>query len=672
MRKVKQMSEPARKTEIDIAEYERRLRPAAPRVDDPLAELARLVGGPPEPPRDAPQPIDALSPQARAALTSDEETFLNELSLAIDRAPTPRAPTPADESLVRAHAAIGKVAEEARAAAQAEVAAPSPAAPAAQIDAPAPRSESAPVAAMASAAIVIPALKAETALRGGLDMRGLEEMTRLEDISRAAPAADAPALPKVNLHAPVFPRPLVASAAPLQVAPQPAAPLAVAPEPAAPEPILFEEAPVAPRDLDARLPGDDRFETVAPALAAEIAQERRPRSRRTMAAVVALLGVGVAATGVALTLKRGPTAANGEPPTIMASTDPVKVAPPAAPAAPADQADDLLAKRTAKPDGGAKAVGRPEEPVDLAKEAQKIVRTVPVAVTLDPAIPRTPTSESPAPDQLGSVFPEPKRVRTVSIRPDGTVVGAEGAAALPKPPFAAPAPAPAAAPVKASAPTPRADVAAVTPSSDAAAPSRGALVEDQAAAPRPRPRAAAPATQTPATTPAPKRPVVAQKPVEKPAPPRRVAKPELDVETTTAAPEAEAPVAQVSNPFANLFGRKDAQTAAAPTVTASTSAVDADEDAAPARPAAKTAVGSGSYGVQLSSSPSEDDARAAASRFGGRFSGALGGRAPRVVKGEAGGKTVYRVRVGGMSKEGAASSCTNVKSAGGACFVTHD
>lgn len=666
-----QMSEPARKTEIDIAEYERRLRPAAPRVDDPLAELARLVGAPPEPPRDAPRPIDALSPQVRAALTSDEETFLNELSLAIDKAPTPRAPTPADESLARAHAAIGKVAEEARAAAQAEAAAPSPAAPAAEIDAPAPRSEPAPapVVAMASAAIVIPALKAETALRGGLDMRGLEEMTRLEDISRVAPAADAPALPKVNLHAPVFPRPVVASAAPLQVAPQPTTPVAVAPELAAPEPIAFEETPVAPRDLDARLPGDDRFETVAPALAAEIAQERRPRSRRTMAAVVALLGVGVAATGVALTLKRGPTAANGEPPTIMASTDPVKVAPPAAPAAPADQADDLLARRTAKIDGGAKAVGRPEEPVDLAKEAQKIVRTVPVAGTLDPAIARTPTSDSPAPDQLGSVFPEPKRVRTVSIRPDGTVIGAEGAAASPKPPFVAPAPS--AAPVKASAPTPRADVAAVTPSS-ADAPSRSALVEDQAAAPRPRPRAAAPATQTPATTPAPKRPVVAQKPVEKPAPPRRAAKPEQDVETTAAAPEAEAPVAQISNPFANLFGRKDAQTAAAPTVTASTRAADADEDAAPARPAAKTAVGSGGYGVQLSSSPSEDEARAAASRFGGRFSGALGGRAPRVVKGEAGGKTVYRVRVGGMSKEGAASSCSNVKSAGGACFVTRD
>ncbi|QLP98107.1 MAG: SPOR domain-containing protein [Rhodoblastus sp.] len=76
--------------------------------------------------------------------------------------------------------------------------------------------------------------------------------------------------------------------------------------------------------------------------------------------------------------------------------------------------------------------------------------------------------------------------------------------------------------------------------------------------------------------------------------------------------------------------------------------------------------------MQLSSSPSESDARAAANRLAGRFSGALGGRAPRVVKGEAGGKTVYRVRVGGMSKEGAAASCGDVKAAGGNCFVTRD
>ncbi|QLP98108.1 MAG: hypothetical protein HZY79_13055 [Rhodoblastus sp.] len=109
------MSEPARKTDIDIAEFERRLRPIAPRAEDPLAELARLVGGPPEPRKPA-QPIDALSPQARSALTAEEELFLNELSLAVDRAPAARGPALADDPLARAHAAIGKVAAEARAA----------------------------------------------------------------------------------------------------------------------------------------------------------------------------------------------------------------------------------------------------------------------------------------------------------------------------------------------------------------------------------------------------------------------------------------------------------------------------------------------------------------------------------------------------------------------------
>lgn len=667
------MSEPARKPEIDTVEFERRLRQPAPRaVEDPLAELARLVAAPLEPRR--PQPIDALSHDSRAALTRDEQDFLNELSLSVDRARAGEAaaapPEAEDAALARAETAIRRVAAEAR---DAAAAAPQESAPAARAE-PTTPAPVAPHPEPAPATVEFPALKLRTALRGGLDMQGLEAMTRLEDISRDAPPRApeaAPALPKVDLSAPVFPRPHA----------EPTIRLAPAPEPD------FDTPPRPPRDLDAPLPGDDGFETAAPPPAATTPPAR---PRRAMAALVAVLGVGVAAAGVAMTMKRGPRPASGEPPTIMASADPVKVAPPAAPAAPADQADSLLARKPAgaKPDAGAKAVGRAEEPVDLAREAQKIVRTVPVAGAQDPSIPRTPTGDSAQPDRLGSVFPEPKRVRTVSIRPDGTVIGADAPPPPPIPAAAASAAAPPAFPAPKPV-APRAETPATTPAATEAPTSR-ALAEDKPAAPRPR--AATPAAQTPAATPAPRRvekpapapkpAAQAEKPIQaRPLPPRRPA-PVQEAEEAEAAPtqtaaaprqpagetDTRAPSDSLPNPFAALFGRKE-QPAAAPVTTASTNA--ADEEDAPAKPA-RASVGSGAFAVQLSSSPNESDARAAASRLGGRFSGQLGGRAARVVKGEAGGKTVYRVRAGGMSKEGAVSACESIKSSGGSCFVAHD
>lgn len=679
LREVDEMSEPARKTDIDIAEYERRLRPAAQRAEDPLAELARLVSAAPQPRRAL--PVEALAPDARAALTADEENFLNELSLAIDRNHAPRRQDRDAGEIAAAQAAIEGAATAMKAAAAQAAAAERAAAeadPAA--DARPPRAEPAPSAdsrhappfAHASAAIEIPALKARHALRGGFDLNGLEEMTRLEDISRVAPPrpAEAPPLPRVDLHAPVFPRPVAMRGPSPEAAETIAAPDFVEPlSPAATEPDVFSLEPSSPRDLDAALPGDDGFEPAAPAAPAIPAQAAPARRRRMTAALIAVIGVGVAASGVAFTLKRGPSPASGEPPTILASSDPVKVAPPVAPAAAADQTEDLLARKSSatRADAAAKAVGKPEEPVDLAREAQKIVRTVPIPAAPDPSTPRTPTSDSAQPDRLGSAFPEPRRVRTVSVRPDGTVIGGD------------PVPA---APQSAVAPTPaRAAPTDATPAATQP-PSGSDLSEDKPVAPRPR--AAAPATQTPAATPAPPRRPAADKPaapkptaekVARPAPPKPTPapRPAAEAESRSERPSAEtmpsAPVETASNPFAALFGRKE-QPTESPSITASTNADDR-EDASPAK-AARASLGTGAYAVQLSSSPSEGDARAAASRLGGRFSSQLGGRAARVVKGEAGGKAVYRVRAGGMSKEGAVAACENIKSAGGSCFVARD
>jgi cell division septation protein DedD len=78
----------------------------------------------------------------------------------------------------------------------------------------------------------------------------------------------------------------------------------------------------------------------------------------------------------------------------------------------------------------------------------------------------------------------------------------------------------------------------------------------------------------------------------------------------------------------------------------------------------------GGFAIQLASRPSEGDARSASQQLGSRFSSQLGGRAPSVVRGEANGQTVYRVRVSGFSQADANAACTRVRASGGACFVT--
>ena len=73
--------------------------------------------------------------------------------------------------------------------------------------------------------------------------------------------------------------------------------------------------------------------------------------------------------------------------------------------------------------------------------------------------------------------------------------------------------------------------------------------------------------------------------------------------------------------------------------------------------------------MQLAGTPSEAEARAAASSLSAKYSSALQGRHATFVRADVGGKTVYRVRIGQLSREGAASMCAAIKAQGGSCFV---
>jgi hypothetical protein len=101
----------------------------------------------------------------------------------------------------------------------------------------------------------------------------------------------------------------------------------------------------------------------------------------------------------------------------------------------------------------------------------------------------------------------------------------------------------------------------------------------------------------------------------------------------------------------------------APKVASAEEAPDAasDADAAPA--------GKGGYAVQFGAAESEEDARALLKTVASKYRSQLGGLKPTFKMATVNEKTVYRVRVAGVSKESANAICSKVKATGGACFV---
>jgi cell division protein FtsN len=195
---------------------------------------------------------------------------------------------------------------------------------------------------------------------------------------------------------------------------------------------------------------------------------------------------------------------------------------------------------------------------------------------------------------------EPRKVRTVTIRPDGTVAGAPEAAnarsgSAPVPTMTMPAAASAQAqpaPVQVASVQPR--PAAATPVATPATP---------APALKPAPAAATPAAATPAT-PAPQK-VASAQPV---------------------------PVA-----------------AQAPATTSDTTT-------------------SGGFAVQLGLANSEDAATSAFASYQRKYPD-LAGMPSLIRKAEVNGNTIYRVRVGPMSRDEASSLCSKLQGQGGQCFV---
>ncbi len=81
--------------------------------------------------------------------------------------------------------------------------------------------------------------------------------------------------------------------------------------------------------------------------------------------------------------------------------------------------------------------------------------------------------------------------------------------------------------------------------------------------------------------------------------------------------------------------------------------------------------GAGAFSVQLAAPGSEAEARSALNRLTRTYGAELRGYHLKFHEAKVANKTVYRVRVGGLSHASAISLCEKLKAKGGSCFVAH-
>ena len=358
------------------------------------------------------------------------------------------------------------------------------------------------------------------------------------------------------------------------------------------------------------------------------------RSRKALVAVIAVLALAGIGVGAAV-MGRGTGGIRlaGAPPVITAETGPSKVQPenPGGTVVP-NQDRQIYNKQTTEDTKTAKVVTGEEQPMDVVAAAKRDAPRVVLPSTGAAPSAATSTSTSgiaaqaPKPEAQSTpgVIPglgEPRRVKTVSVRPDGSVI--DGQTGEP------------------AAPPAGARLMSVTQASSLPTPAAAPTAE--ATAPKPD---AAP-TRTASTT-------TTSGPTPVPAPRPRTETTGSTPTTTAAVPAAPAP-----KPAAPRVTTTQAQ----PTQVASTQPI------VPQPVEQSAASGSGGWAVQLAGSPSEPEAKSTATRLQARFSSELGGAAPSVVKADVNGKTLYRVRVLGMTKDDATALCSRLVAAGGVCFV---
>lgn len=375
-----------------------------------------------------------------------------------------------------------------------------------------------------------------------------------------------------------------------------------------------------------------------------------PRPRRWKLAVFGLTLAGLAMIGAVFALKGRVPGLPKDPPFIAAAQGPTKVQPPSDQTVTASSDPGASALKDNGKPGAVKILNTEEQPVDLnaqtaretpgapnppaAADQPKPVGSAadltPVAATINP--PLVPPAAPPAP-AVASEFPNPKPVRTVSLRPDGTPIGA------------------------------------INP------PVQNGFDAAPATAPKPSPPPAAPAPAAPATA---AKTATDAAPVPEPSTPKVELPTKLSpkssarvvvAKTDTTAPDANAPTpGEPAQPGAQA--RTSEKSAKKPksekTMTEATGTTTPPE--APAVDATP-ATASGGWAVQLAAPRSEAEAKSEATRLTGKYGAELNGSTIGVHKAVVNGETIYRLRVVGLTKADAAALCARLKGEGGECFI---
>jgi len=325
---------------------------------------------------------------------------------------------------------------------------------------------------------------------------------------------------------------------------------------------------------------------------------KRVNPRRRLVSVGAGIAVVAVAVTGALTYKGMHSSSTGGVPVVQADPTPLKVAPKVADGVEIPDQNRQIYDPKGKKDGQIKIVNREEQPIDVAEAAR---------AAQGPSVPSASQGGTTPGNGPFEAFGEPRRVRTVAVKPE-------------TPP----------------APPPRDAQADAGPSPIPTM----VLPGDEPAAPPPAPKAR------------PTRQAAASAPPAIPAP----------VEAPPAATPVEAPPAK---PVAVKPPPKAAQRVATagpvpiPDTTASTTT--ADDAALRSGPV-------GGFAVQLGVRSSAAEARAALHQMQGKFS-QLAGKPELIRQADVNGKTIFRVRVGPLEKAEASSLCSSLQSAGGQCFV---
>lgn len=381
-------------------------------------------------------------------------------------------------------------------------------------------------------------------------------------------------------------------------------------------------------------------------------EKEQPKKSRGLLITAALAGV-VVIGGIGAYALSGGSSGDDAPALVKADTTPVKVKPetPGGVVVPNQdgQVYDQVRGQPAAAPSQDKLVSGAEEPIaapaataaPVAAEpatGEQPVASVPAASTL-PGVetPQVKSEERVTPQDSAQTAPQsqdgvaiaPRKVRTMIVRPDGTLVPRED-------------------PPAASAETTGTAMQTMPAGAD---PATMANVQPGAQIP-----SAVPGAQDEVSILPPENAADSASDLQTPAPTDVIVPMPRPSHTATAATEE--PVRQAAATPAPVRSEPAPQPAAPAAQEASA-------------PAATAPVAANLWSVQIASQPTREGAQSSYEDLARRYGSVLGGKGVNIIQAEVAGKgTMWRVRVPAASKNDANILCAKLKTAGGSCFVT--